>query len=80
MDRRYNLFSDIIYTKKLVYSKNYNNNYNIKNFSIMTWNLWGTPCYNKLSLLDKRFEFINYKFVLTFYIGKRMFEFLFPFI
>jgi hypothetical protein len=59
MDRRYNLFSDIIYTKKLVYSKNYNNdNYNIKNFSIMTWNLWGTPCYKKLSLLNERFDFI----------------------
>ena len=59
MSRNYKLDSDIKYTNKLVYQKNYDaHNYNIKNFSIMTWNLWGTPCYIKLSKLDERYKYI----------------------
>jgi len=59
MDRNYNLFSDLKYTKNLVYAKKYDiENYNINNFSIMTWNLWATPCYIKLSKLNQRYDYI----------------------
>ena len=59
MGRNYNLHSYIKYTNKLVYQKKYDtHNCNIKNFSIMTWNLLGTPCYIKLSKLDERYNYI----------------------
>ena len=59
MGRNYDLKSDIKYTCNLVYQKNYDtHNYIFKNFSIMTWNLWATPCYIKLSKLDERYKYI----------------------